>query len=172
MVKVKVTEEEVDFYADYGWVMMPRLVQPEFAEALLRVGQCHVEARTAAGDKRVGVGPKSGPTSPAHKLATDERAEPFRSLMFSERMHRNAIRLTNRKRLKGVDVPMRYRVDILSAKPPGAAGASAHQDASEHGSDRVGELQFWMALATVTRATKSRTGPHKGASMGLHLEWL
>ena len=49
---------------------------------------------------RTGSGPASGPTSPMHKLALDEKAEPFRSFMFSERMHSNAMRLTNRKRLK------------------------------------------------------------------------
>ena len=56
----------------------------------------------------------------------------------------------NRKRFKGEDVPLRYRVDIFQNKPPGAAGSVYHQDSSEHGSDRVGELQFWLALAEVT----------------------
>ena len=141
----------MEFYAEHGWVMMPRLVAPEFAEGLLHIGQARRDERIAEGHTgRTGSGPASGPTSPMHKLALDEQAEPFRSFMFSERMHSNAMRLTNRKRLKGVEVPMRYRVDILGEKPPGAAGASAHQDAAEHGSDRVGELQFWMALATVT----------------------
>jgi hypothetical protein len=32
--------------------------------------------------------------------------------MFSQRMSSNAARLVDRKRLKGVDVPMRYRQDI------------------------------------------------------------
>ena len=27
----EVTDEEVAFYHEYGWVMMPRLVAPEFA---------------------------------------------------------------------------------------------------------------------------------------------
>ena len=65
-------------------------------------------------------------------------------------MARNAQRLCNRKRLKGVDVPMRYRIDIFGERAPGGGGATPHQDACEHGSDRVGELQFWMALAEVT----------------------
>jgi ectoine hydroxylase-related dioxygenase (phytanoyl-CoA dioxygenase family) len=60
------------------------------------------------------------------------------------------MRLVNRKRLKGVDVPLRYRIDLLLQKLPGAAGSTYHQDSSEHGSDRVGELQFWLALAEVT----------------------
>ena len=35
----EVTDEEVAFYQEYGWVMMKQLVAPEFAEELLRVGQ-------------------------------------------------------------------------------------------------------------------------------------
>ena len=54
------------------------------------------------------------------------------------------------KRLKGVDVPMRYRIDIFGERAPGGGGATYHQDACEHGSDRVGELQFWLALAAVS----------------------
>ena len=133
----EVTEEEVACYQEYGWVMMRQLVAPEFAAELLRVGQ---EWSERSGKE---TGPRSG-------LAREEGAEPFRSFMFSERMSQNAMRLVNRKRLKGVDVPLRYRIDLLLQKLPGAAGQTYHQDSSEHGSDRVGELQFWLALAEVT----------------------
>ncbi len=136
----EVTDEEVAFYWEYGWVMMKQLVAPEFATELLRVGQEWRQRR----EKEVGPGKASV------GLALDETAEPFRSFMFSQRMAKNATRLVNRKRLKGVDIPLRYRIDLLLLKPPGAAGATYHQDASEHGSDRVGELQFWLALAEVT----------------------
>ena len=132
----EVTDEEVAFYHEYGWVMMPRLVAPDFATELLRVGKSHRQ--------------KVGPGKPVAGLARNQETEPFRSFMFSERMAQNATRLVNRKRFKGVDVPLRYRVDILLNKPPGAAGSTYHQDSSEHGSDRVGELQFWLALAEVT----------------------
>ena len=132
----EVTDEEVACYQEYGWVMMRQLVAPEFAAELLRVGQ---EWSERSGKE---TGPRSG-------LAREEGAEPFRSFMFSERMSQNAMRLVNRKRLKGVDVPLRYRIDLLQ-KLPGAAGSTYHQDSSEHGSDRVGELQFWLALAEVT----------------------
>ncbi len=136
----EVTDEEVAFYHEYGWVMMPRLVAPEFAAQLLRVGREWVDRNA----QEVGHGnPRAG-------LALNQETEPFRSFMFSERMAQNATRLVNRKRFKGVDVPLRYRVDILLNKPPGAAGSTYHQDSSEHGSDRVGELQFWLALAEVT----------------------
>ena len=133
----EVTDEEVACYQKYGWVMMRRLVAPKFAAELLRVGQ---EWSERSGKE---TGPRSG-------LAREEGTEPFRSFMFSERMSQNAMRLVHRKRLKGVDVPLRYRTDLLLQKLPGAAGSTYHQDSSEHGSDRVGELQFWLALAEVT----------------------
>ena len=136
----EVTDEEVAFYQEYGWVMMPQLVAPEFATELLRVGREWADRNA----QEIGSG------KPVAGLARNEETTPFRSFMFSERMARNATRLVNRKRLKGVDVPLRYRVDLLLNKTPGAAGSTYHQDSSEHGSDRVGELQFWMALAEVT----------------------
>ena len=132
----EVTDEEVAFYQEYGWVIMKQLVDPDFASELLRVGQAWRERKSDE--------------SPAAGLAKQEDTEPYRSFMFSKRMAANATRLVNRKRRKGVDVPLRYRVDILVLKPPGAAGSTYHQDSAEHGSDRVGELQFWLALAEVS----------------------
>ena len=136
----EVTDEEVAFYHEYGWVMMPQLVAPEVAAQLLRVGQEFADRNA----QEVGSG------KPVAGLARNQETEPFRSFMFSERMAQNATRLVNRKRFKGEDVPLRYRVDLLLNKPPGASGSVYHQDSSEHGSDRVGELQFWLALAEVT----------------------
>jgi hypothetical protein len=131
----EVTDDEVASYHEYGWVMMRQLVTPEFATQLLRAGQEWAEGKASS-------------DSPHAGLARDG-AEPLRSFMFSERMSNNATRLVNRKRLKGEDVPLRYRVDMLLRRDPGVAGTTYHQDSAEHGSDRVGELQFWLALAAV-----------------------
>ncbi len=135
----EITDEEAAFYREYGWVMMQRLVDPDFAADFLRIGQ---EWNLKRKDRD------------RHRKSTAglamEGIEPFRSFMFSERMAKNATRLVDRKRLKGVDVPLRYRTDIVILKSPGAVGSSYHQDSSEHGSDRVGEVQFWLALAEVT----------------------
>ena len=120
----EVTEEEVAFYHEYGWVMMKQLVDPEFATKLLGVGQAWLERDEEEKDARRAVG-----------LVLQEEAEPFRSLFFSQCMSKNAMRLINRKRLKGVDVPLRYRADVFREKPPGAAVTQYHQDSSQHGSD-------------------------------------
>ena len=39
----EVTDEEVAFYQEYGWVMMKQLVDPEFVSELLTVGQGWLE---------------------------------------------------------------------------------------------------------------------------------
>ena len=135
----KVTEEEVAFYQEYGWVMMKGLVDPYFVSKLLDIGKEWQERLESENNK----------SNPSRGLALDETTGPFHHFMFSERMVHNATRLVNRKRLKGVDIPLRYRRDMLVLKPPGAKGSTYHQDASEHGSDRGGELQFWLALAEV-----------------------
>ena len=154
----EVTDEEVAFYHEYGWVMMKQLVDPGFATELQRVGQECRERQEEEGTGRPGV-----------HLALREDAEPYPSFMFSQRMSTNAMRLVNKKRLKGVDVALRYRIDMHILKPPGAAGATYHQDSAEHGSDRVGELQFWLALDEVTPemgAMRFVTRSHREGPLG------
>ena len=99
----------------------------------------------------------------ASGLAGRDGIEPHRSFMWSRRMTTNATRLVDRKRLKGVDVPLRHRVDIMNTRPPGGKGATYHQDSSEHGSDRVGELQFWLACDSPPHPTLS-AGPLRECS--------
>eukprot|EP01046_Picozoa_sp_COSAG06_P006887 COSAG06_NODE_330_length_17413_cov_12.112510_2_plen_165_part_00 len=127
----EVTDEEVVFYREHGWVMLRQLVDPAFATELLEAGLAHREAT-------------DGHTELMTRKA---KLEPYHSFMFSERMDRNATRLMERNRLKGIDVPLRYRYDNLVLKPPGGAGTSYHQDAAEHGSDRGGELQVSLPRA-------------------------
>ena len=103
----EVTDEEVAFYQEYGWVMMKQLVAPEFTSEFLRLGQ---EWNLKQQDRERRRNSTAG-------LAI-EGIEPFRSFMLSERMAQNATRLVDRKRLKGVDVPLRYRTDIVILRVP------------------------------------------------------
>ena len=61
----EVTDEEVAFYREYGWVMMKQLVAPEFATELLRVGKEWRQRREKEG----------GPGKPSVGLALDEAAD-------------------------------------------------------------------------------------------------
>lgn len=133
----EVTDEEVAFYQAHGWVKLDRLVNPDFVDELLRVGR---EWHERHGESVLNL----------TKMAMDADAEPYRSFIFSEVMGRNAQRLVNRVRLGGREIPMRYRIDWLVERAPGVKGTAYHQDSTEHGSDRAGELQFWLALAEVT----------------------
>ena len=98
----EVTDEEVAHYHEYGWVMMRGLVEPAFAAEMLRALR-DTGADFGAHPARFGV-------------------EPFRSFMFSRRMSSNAAKLVNRIRIKGVDVPMRWRQD--AATPTGVTKAA------------------------------------------------
>jgi hypothetical protein len=130
----EVTDEEVAFYERNGWVKLDRLITPELAAELLRAG-------LATGDKPGGW----------ESMATAPGTEPFRSVVFGDRMGRNAARLVDRARLTDTDVGLRYRNDHLVRRDRGNGhGTPYHQDSAEHGSDRIGELQFWLALDEVT----------------------
>lgn len=151
-----VTAEEVAFYAENGWVKLDRLVTPEFARELRQAGEAHTDGERKPGSW--------------NSLATEGGVEQFRALMFSERMGRNAERLINRKSLTDVQVPLRYRADHFVCRPAGGShGTPYHQDSVEHGSDRAGELQFWLALDEVTPemgAMRFLSGVHRAGPLG------
>lgn len=149
----EVTDAEVAFYERNGWVKLDHLVTPELAAELLRVG---VESGDTPGGWE--------------SVARDPGVEPFRSLVFGERMGRNAARLVNRRRLTDSDTGLRYRNDHFVRRDPGGEhGTPYHQDSAEHGSDRVGELQFWLALDEVTPemgAMRFLSGVHREGPLG------
>jgi hypothetical protein len=147
-----VTDAEVAFYRENGWVKLNRLTTPELAAELLRTG---LEWHEREGKD----------VTEWHALAIDQRAHLFRALMFHPIMTRNAARLIDRKRLSGAEVPLRYRMDHFVCKQPGGHGVCYHQDSCEHGSDRVGDIQFWLALAEIT----PDMGPMRFVS-GVHRE--
>lgn len=152
----QVTDEEVAFYQSNGWVKLDRLITPELAAELLRAGEEWHEREHKS-------------TRGWNALAIHADAEPFRSVMFSDRMGRNAQRLVHRERLGVAAVPLRYRNDHFVARPPETGGTPYHQDSTEHGSDRAGELQFWLALAEVTPemgAMRFVTGSQREGPLG------
>lgn len=151
-----VTEEEVAFYEENGWVKLDGLVTPELAAQLLSAGKSWTKEGAVPGSWNA--------------LAKDPECEPFRSFVFGDRMGRNASRLVNRKRLAGVEVPLRYRADHFVCRTAESGQSTAyHQDSAEHGSDRVGELQFWLALDEVTPemgAMRFLSGVHRAGPLG------
>lgn len=157
----EVTPAEVASYEENGWVKLDGLVSRDLAGEMLET------AKSFASEERhwqiapeewiaFGVGPRG--------------VEPFRSLVFSPQMGRNAHLLINRSRLTDDEVPIRYRVDILGCRGSAPERLSPyHQDSAEHGSDRIGELQFWLALDEVTPDMGSMrflSGAHREGPLG------
>lgn len=152
----EVTEDEIAHYEQYGWAKLDGLVTREFAAQLLEVA---LQPREGL-DREIGTW---------EQMANLPGIEPYRSFFFSERMGRNASRLINRKKYTDEEVPLRYRLDHFIKRDPGAKGTLYHQDSAEHGSDRAGELQFWLALDEVTPemgAMRFLSGSHRAGSLG------
>jgi ectoine hydroxylase-related dioxygenase (phytanoyl-CoA dioxygenase family) len=166
-----VTDDEVAFYEQHGWVKLNRLIAPELAGELLVAVQERDRIRQAQESARVDASTAGEPTGELlaeGRLAVDT-ASLFHRFMFSERMCRNGQRLINRQRLSGTDVPLRYGDDCLIAKPSGARAVSYHQDSCEHGGDRAGEVRFWLALDEVTPemgAMRFLSGVHREGPLG------
>jgi hypothetical protein len=130
----EVTDEELEFYREHGSVKLPRLSSPELAGEVYRVGR---ELRSREEN--------------SHSFGLRADAEPFRAFEFSEPMYRSFEQLIDRRRLNEDGVAIRYGGDSFFEKPPHTGSwASYHQDAPEHGSDRVGETRFWIGVDEVT----------------------
>lgn len=137
----EVTDEEVDFYTEHGWVMLEGLVDPDLALELLDVAQ-----------RFQGEQLKNERMETSNSLGLRSDAEPYRAFALGEVMCRNAQRLINRKRLNDDDIAVRYQGDTFVCRlpsPPGTTRQGWHQDSPEHGSDRMGELKFWVALCDI-----------------------
>ena len=164
-----VTDDEVAFLQENGWVKLDSLISPDFIAELLEAAQEPFEAlKMPAGEgvwNAAAVGGK-------HAL------EPFASFVNGEQMRRNAERLINRSRLTDRHIPARLWRDTLIRKDPRAGladpsertgGTPFHQDSPEHGSDRHGEVNFWIALDEVTPEMGSMHfvgGTHREGPLG------
>jgi hypothetical protein len=153
-----ITADELAFYEAHGWVKLDGFIASSAVTELRRAAEEHLRPRTASDTVNVAL----------EGLARDG-VEPFRSLVFSDTMAQNARRLANRRRLTDSDIALRYRADVLGRRPPGGQGTRYHQDSCEHGSDRVGEMQFWLALDEVTPsmgAMRFLSGSHREGPLG------
>lgn len=152
-----ITDEEVAFYVENGWVKLDNLISPDLAEELLAGAKALMETGIASqglaeeqeGDRfaKASQGTKVldiGIWQDYHYPARDDHAEPFHSLVFSKQLGRAA------QRLLAKDVPVQYSSDLLACKmPAGNRGGQAtnwHQDFPIFPFDRYGSLAFWIAL--------------------------
>jgi hypothetical protein len=155
----ELTDAEVAHYLEHGWVKLERLVAPEVAAQMLEAAGHRVgaDATIPSDVLELLVGPaKNG-------------EEPFRSVVFSELMGKNAQRLFNRRRLNDDDVAVRYRQDLLLCKRAGGKPTPYHQDWFAHSPDRGGEMMFWLALDEVAPEMGTMSflsGSHREGPLG------
>src|SRR5690242_10929176 len=71
----EVTDKEVAFYLEHGWVMLRGLIVPELADELRKVAEQYVESK-----------PEKFP----QQLAMNPQLEPYPAFVFSEVMRCNA----------------------------------------------------------------------------------
>jgi Phytanoyl-CoA dioxygenase (PhyH) len=150
------TDSEVAFYQENGWVFLPRLVSPGVAGEMLR----HLKQVMGMPDDQTGKsdepafdrgravgrsfhGKNHGFSD--YNFAAEE--DPYlASVTYSREAGRNA------QRLMGRPCPVRLWRDSVAVKYPHSAQTASgqvnwHQDANEYPLDRNGSMIFWLALA-------------------------
>lgn len=153
-----VTPDEVSFYQEHGWVMLPQLISRDLVAELLDAAEKIVPPSNALGE--------------GNRTLDDpavDGAEPFRSVAFSPEMGRVAHDLIQRTRLSDVDVPIQFHSDALWCKEPGGWGTLFHQDDPVRPADRAGVFNLWLALDEVTPemgAMRFLSGVHREGPLG------
>ena len=143
----EVTDDEAAFYHEHGWVKLEGLIAPELAAEMLaqvRDTVAEAEAELVQGHVDGGRIRDRADRRDWHFIGRDAGIEPFRSLVYSAEIGRNA------RKLIGRDVAVNYHADLMGVKMPEGHAASKptgwHQDWVNFPFDRVGMLTFWIAL--------------------------
>ena len=166
-VKVRpVTNEEIEFFFENGWVKLPALIDRDTAAVLLE------RAKKLFGeDGRKGL-EFEGPVKESWQswFRSDPRLgqeERFTTLALSRELGRNAARLLGR------DSSIRLMMTAVMAKLPGDSGKGSgtdfHQDTPGHMYLEANFLTAWIALDEVTPkmgAMQFYSGSHKLGNLG------
>ncbi|WP_081628156.1 phytanoyl-CoA dioxygenase family protein [Sphingobium indicum] len=165
-----VTQEEVEFFFENGWVKLPGLINRSAAAELLRRAK-----RIFGEDGRAGLEPISDKAVLKVKtqgwfrtaVPISEKDEAFRELASSEDLGRNAARLFGR------DSSIRLTLNNLTCKLPAdterGKGTDFHQDTTQHMAFEANTMNIWIALDEVTPdmgAMQFYSGSHKLGNLG------
>jgi ectoine hydroxylase-related dioxygenase (phytanoyl-CoA dioxygenase family) len=153
-----VTDDEVAFFEDNGWLMLRGFFSAALAAELKRLAEPLLQEGEVVGGLR----------STARPLSS-HHGEPFASLVQGEPMGRAAHRLVNRARMSDAEIPTRFLDDLVWCKNPGGTGSTYHQDSGVEGADRIGRINFWVALEEVTPemgAMRFVTKSHREGPLG------
>jgi ectoine hydroxylase-related dioxygenase (phytanoyl-CoA dioxygenase family) len=162
-----VTDEEVAFYRDNGWVKLERLMAPELVAEIL------ARAKARMGERGVADMPDNRPGIMNPQLRAiwrdwqnpAEEDEFFRSVSQSPAMGRVASRMLR-------DREVRWWSDMILCKLPSAEGGARtpwHQDFPYLSLDRIGLLNIWVALVEMPPemgTMRFLSGSHRIGPMG------
>jgi hypothetical protein len=155
-----VTGDEVAFFETSGWVFLPRLLSRELAAELRSAAEPRLKELEDGRSAMTG-------------LLAGAGVEPFRRVVWSRELAGVAHGLVNRARLTGREIATHYGSDMVWRKGPGCGGTAFHQDSGNEGADRIGSVDFWIALDTVTPemgGLRFLTGSHREGPLGRHDE--
>lgn len=184
MIEVRnITDAEVEFYREHGWVKLPNLICRADALALLETGKNLIgRLSQKIPPVRPDTPPAEWPTiqtedcivgrDPWWTTATKIKGGQFESLRDGRGMGKGAHRLIDRQRLTDREIPTRIVRDSLVCKLPtsdGEADLLFHQDMSNGATDRVGSAVVWLALDDLSpdQGTMSfLDGSHRAGPLG------
>lgn len=165
-----ITDAEVAFYNENGWVRLDQLISRDLAAKLLAAAQQRMGTGGDASELRPGKDLVGHPSWHDHHDIADED-ETFGAVAYGKEMGRNAQRLMQR------DVGVRAYANMLAVKLGMQQGSKTnkfaktdfHQDGPTLAFDRTGYLGFWIALDEVTPEMGSlrfHSGSQRVGSLG------
>jgi ectoine hydroxylase-related dioxygenase (phytanoyl-CoA dioxygenase family) len=141
-----VTDEEVGFYRDHGYVMLRHLISQDLAAQLLERARVIMGSDAAEHVAREGIDSAKNPWQDRHNIIEEDPL--FASVGLSEEMGRNAQRLMRRK--IGVLLYNNALAVKIGSKQDANAPTSVptpfHQDGASWPMDRNGVVSFWISL--------------------------
>lgn len=167
----EVTDDEVAFFTENGWAKLDQFIDPALAADLLESGQRLMEKgkdQDAMKESNL-----QAWWSSRRRVASDDKAEPFRSFLLSKNLGKAAYDMMNRARLTDRVIPIRLGSETLTCKAPaGMPGNEAtpyHQDYPGTPFERRGSLNLWVALDDVPAKRGSMrflSGSHREGPLG------
>jgi ectoine hydroxylase-related dioxygenase (phytanoyl-CoA dioxygenase family) len=193
MLAREVTDEEVAFYRENGWVKLEGLIdRARLADILAGCRKLlgEMEAAMASGDPRLTVGAHGerqydgedfyAAWYPYLFTVRHLRREPFLSFALDTSVGRAAHRLIDRARLGAGHIPVVLADNNLLVKFPDGRESNAavryHQDnVANIGLDRTGHINMWIALEEVPPeqgTMRYLSGSHREGPLGQHRDGL
>jgi hypothetical protein len=140
-----ITDEEVAFFRDHGWVKLDSLISTELAGQLLDRARQIMGADASEHVAREGIDSANNPWQDRHNIIEEDPL--FASVGLSEQMGANAQRLMRRK--VGVllyNNALAVKIGARQGAPAASAATPFHQDGASYPMDRHGVVSFWISL--------------------------